>query len=44
MDSAGTVQKAAGLPIGALFSLYAVPVMYSHIAEVKKRKLAGERE
>jgi multidrug efflux pump len=27
----------AGLAIGALFSLYVVPVMYSYLAEVKER-------
>jgi multidrug efflux pump len=32
-----------GLSIGALFSLYVVPVMYSYIAETKERVTPGER-
>jgi multidrug efflux pump len=37
---------AAGLAIGALFSLYVVPVIYTYLATVKERRaqLAGETE
>jgi multidrug efflux pump len=34
----------AGLSIGALFSPYVVPVMYSYIAEIKEKTFAVERE
>jgi multidrug efflux pump len=34
----------AGLSIGALFSLYVVPVMYSYIAEVKQKSVPAEKQ
>jgi multidrug efflux pump len=34
---------AAGLTIGALFSLYVVPVMYTYLAEIKERVAPADR-